>query len=227
MSKKVLIIDDEPDLIRLLSYNLSAQGYEPLAAKDGETGLAQAQRHLPDLIVLDVMMPGMDGWEVCKALRRDTRTAAIPILMLTARADEADKVVGLELGADDYLTKPFGLRELLARIKALLRRIGPSQQPEEVLRAGPLTIDLPRREVRVGDQSVALTTTEFNILRTLARRPGRVYSRNELIDRAIGEDVVVVDRTIDVHIAAIRRKLGEAGEIIETVRGVGYRVKDR
>ena len=226
MPRTVLIIDDEPDLVRLLDYNLTQADYLTLTARDGASGVVVARKHAPDVILLDVMMPGLDGWEVCKQLRADPATARIPVLMLTAKAEEADRVLGLELGADDYLTKPFGVRELLARVKALLRRADRTAQPEEVIRAGKLTIDAGRHAVTAAGKPVELTATEFNLLRALASRRGRVLSRDELISLARGEDVSVVDRTVDVHVVALRRKLGRLGEMIETVRGVGYRLRE-
>lgn len=222
--KTVLIIDDEPDLIRLLDYNLTRADFLVLSARDGESGIALARKHTPDVIILDVMMPGLDGWEVCKRLRADPATAAIPILFLSARAEEADRVLGLELGGDDYVTKPFSVREIIARLKALLRRA--EAEPAEVVKVGKLVIDAGRRTVTLGDRPVRLTATEFNLLKALADRRGRVLSRDDLISLARGEDVAVVDRTVDVHIASLRRKLGRYGEMIETVRGVGYRIKE-
>lgn len=226
MTRTVLVIDDEPDLVRLLDYNLSRADYLVLSAPDGRTGLDMARRHHPDVIVLDVMMSGLDGWEVVKRLRQDPATASLPVLMLTAKAEEPDKVVGLELGADDYLTKPFGMRELHARLKALLRRSETSRVLPDVLKVGPLVIDSARRSTTVGGESVVLTATEFNILHALAARRGRVLTRDDLISLARGDEVAVVERTVDVHVSAIRRKLGSYGDLIETVRGIGYRLKD-
>ncbi|HXG62354.1 MAG TPA: response regulator transcription factor [Planctomycetota bacterium] len=226
MPRTVLVIDDEPEMLRLLDYNLTRAGYAVLTARDGESGLAAARRHAPDLVILDVMMPGLDGLEVCKRLRQEPATAPRPILMLTAKAEESDRVLGLELGADDYLAKPFGMRELLARVKALLRRAEGGSEPAEILRVGRLVIDSGRRQVTAAGKAVALTTTEFNLLRALAERPGRVKSREDLIGAARGEDAEVVDRTVDVHVAALRRKLGKLGDMIETVRGVGYRLRE-
>jgi two-component system phosphate regulon response regulator PhoB len=226
MPKTVLVIDDEPELVKLLDYNLTRAGYLALSARDGESGLAAVRKHAPDLVVLDVMMPGVDGWEVLKRLRSDPATARLPVLMLTAKAEEADRVLGLELGADDYLSKPFGVREVLARVKALLRRAEAPADSGEVLRAGPLVVDSGRRAVTAGGKAVALTATEFNLLRALAERRGRVLSRDDLISRVRGEDAAVTDRAVDVHVAAIRRKLGKHGEMIETVRGAGYRLRE-
>jgi two-component system phosphate regulon response regulator PhoB len=228
MSKgTVLVIDDEADLIELVRYNLDKEGFEVLAAADGESGLAIARRHSPDLIVLDLMMPGMDGLAVCRALRSDERTGRIPLIMLTAKAAETDRIVGLEMGADDYVSKPFSPRELVARVKAILRRAAQPQESNPLIRRGDLVIDLARHEVLYQNAPVALTATEFRILHFLAARPGRVVSRNEIMDAAMGTDAAVFDRTVDVHITAIRRKLGEGGERIETVRGFGYKLRDR
>ena len=226
MARTILVIDDEPELVKLLDYNLTKAGYLVLGAKDGETGLAAARKHAPDAVILDVMMPGLDGWEVCKRLRQDTGTSAIPILMLTAKAEEGDRVLGLELGADDYVSKPFGVRELLARVKALLRRSEVASASPEVLKSGKIVVDSSRRTVTVAGKAVALTATEFNLLKALAEREGRVISREDLLSLARGDDVAVMDRTVDVHVAALRKKLGKQGEMIETVRGVGYRMKE-
>jgi two-component system phosphate regulon response regulator PhoB len=226
MPRTILVIDDEPELVKLLDYNLSKAGYLVISAKDGESGLAAARKHTPDAIILDVMMPGLDGWEVCKRLRQDASTSAMPVLMLTAKGEEGDRVLGLELGADDYLTKPFGVRELVARVKALLRRLEAASASPEVLKSGKLVIDSSRRTVSAGGKPVALTATEFNLLKALAEKEGRVISREDLLSLARGDDVAVMDRTVDVHVAALRKKLGKHGEMIETVRGVGYRMKE-
>jgi DNA-binding response OmpR family regulator len=226
VARTILVIDDEPELVKLLDYNLSKAGYLVLSARDGEAGLAAARKHAPDAIILDVMMPGLDGWEVCKRLRQDPSTSALPLLMLTAKADEGDRVLGLELGADDYVTKPFGVRELLARVKALLRRSEVASTSPEVLKTGKIVIDSSRRTVTVSGKPVALTATEFNLLKSLAEKEGRVISREDLLSLARGDDVAVMDRTVDVHVAALRKKLGKQGEMIETVRGVGYRMKE-
>ncbi len=224
MPKTVLVIDDEPDLITLVDYNLTRENYLVISARDGENGLSMARQHMPDLIILDIMLPGIDGWEFCKRLRNDPKTARIPILMLTAKAEEADKILGLELGADDYLTKPFSVRELAARAKAIIRRFESATEPGEVVKVGSVTIDAGRHEVTLSGKKIDLTTTEFNILKALADRKGRVMSRDSLISEARGEDVVIIDRNIDVHITALRKKLGKCGELLQTVRGVGYRL---
>ena len=227
MSKgTILVIDDEKDLLELVRYNLEKDGYDVISARDGQSGVEIASRHRPDLIVLDIMMPGMDGLEVCRRLRADQRTARVPLIMLTARATEADRIVGLEMGADDYVTKPFSPRELVARVRAALRRTALQQEPAEVIRHGQVSVDVRRHEVTCDGAQVQLTATEFKILQFLAARPGRVLSRDEIIDAALGRDAAVFDRTIDVHVTAIRRKLGRCADHIETVRGFGYKFRD-
>ncbi len=226
MSKgTILVIDDEKDLIELVRYNLEKEGYDVIAATDGQSGLEVIRKHRPELVMLDLMMPGMDGLQVCQHLRADQRTARTPVIMLTAKATEADRIVGLELGADDYVTKPFSPREVVARVKAVLRRAGAQQDSPQVIRSGDLTIDINGHDVAFAGTRIALTATEFRILRFLAGRPGRVFSRDEIIDAALDNDSAVFDRTIDVHITAIRRKLGKGGDMIETVRGFGYKFR--
>ena len=222
----VLVIDDEKDLIELVKYSLEKEGFLVKGAADGESGVSLAQRDVPDLVIVDLMLPGIDGLEVCRRLRTDTRSAAIPIIMLTAKSSESDRVVGLELGADDYVTKPFSPRELAARIKAVLRRTSSQTPTSTVIRHGELTIDMTRREVSCGGKSVAVTASEFRLLHFLADHPGQVFSRSELIDGALGREISVVDRTIDVHITGLRKKLGGCGDWIETVRGFGYRFRE-
>jgi two-component system phosphate regulon response regulator PhoB len=227
MAKKiVLVIDDEKDLIELVRYNLEREGFEVRGALDGETGLAKAMKELPDVVLVDLMLPGIDGLEVCRLLRAESRTAGIPLIMLTAKAAESDRVVGLELGADDYVTKPFSPRELTARVRALLRRTSTRGEPVATIRRGDLAIDSARREVTCGDTAVMLTATEFRLLYFLASHPGRVFSRDELIDGALGQGVEVLDRTVDVHVMALRKKLGKRGDWIETVRGFGYKFRE-
>ena len=222
----ILVIDDEKDLQELVRYNLEKEHYDVIVASDGGTGLDIALRHRPDLVVLDLMMPGIDGLEVCRRLRTDDRGRRIPLIMLTAKATESDRVVGLELGADDYVIKPFSPRELVARIKALLRRSSPGPDPSEIIRRGNLTIDVGCHQVKLGDREVQLTATEFRILQFMASRPGRVLKRDEIIEAALDRDNDVFDRTIDVHITSIRRKLGKSADLVETVRGFGYRFRD-
>jgi DNA-binding response OmpR family regulator len=222
----VLVIDDERDLIELVRYNLEKSGFDVIGATKAEAGLEIAKLNAPDVVVLDVMMPGQDGLEVCRQLRADARTARIPVIMLTAKASEADRVVGLEMGADDYLPKPFSPRELVARVRAILRRSAPPASTTEVFRHGELIVDVPRHVVTWKGKPVLLTATEFRILHFLAARAGRVCSRTDIIDDALGTDVAVIDRTIDVHVTAIRRKLGKGGDFIETVRGFGYKLRE-
>jgi DNA-binding response OmpR family regulator len=226
MGRTILVVDDEAEMLRLLDYNLTKAGYLVIGAKSGEEALTAARKHAPDLVVLDVMMPGMDGFEVCRRLRSDPQTAGILVLMLTARAEEGDRVVGLELGADDYVTKPFGVKELLARVKALLRRSELPAGGEELIKAGPLVVDAARRSVTAAGKGVGLTATEFDLLRALAARRGKVLSREDLISALRGGDATIIDRTVDVHVASLRRKLGKHGPLVETVRGVGYRFKE-
>jgi DNA-binding response OmpR family regulator len=219
----VLVIDDEKDLLELVRYNLEKEHLDVITASDGASGLEIGLQHKPDLVVLDLMMPGMNGMEVCKQLRADARTRAVPIIMLTAKASETDKIVGLEMGADDYITKPFSVRELVARVRAVLRRVGSGVEEVQVIRRGLLTIDTDRHEVLWDQQKVTLTATEFRILEYLANRPERVLSRDAIIDGALGKETSIFDRTIDVHVTALRKKLGAGGPHIETVRGFGYK----
>jgi DNA-binding response OmpR family regulator len=232
--RRVLVVEDEKDLVELISYNLSRNGFEVLSAYDGNTALEIAQREVPDLVLLDLMLPGIDGTEVARRLKADSRTAAVPIVMLTAKGEETDVVVGLTIGADDYVTKPFSMKILLARINTVLRRneqasaAGAAGAAGEggVLKAGPLVIDASRHEVTVDGEPVRLTLTEFKLLASLVGARGRVLTRDQLMDKAMGTDVFVTDRAIDVHITAIRKKLGEANWLVHTVRGVGYRLQE-
>ncbi len=222
---KILIVEDDRDIVDLLTFNLEEENYETLAALDGREGLAMAYRQQPDLIILDIMLPGIDGFEVCRSLRADKATAHIPIIMLSARSQETDKVVGLELGADDYVTKPFSPRELIARIRANLRR-NHSVEAGGHLILGDLVIDSIKHKVTVQGERVKLTTTEFKLLEWLAQRPGQVLSRDQILDAVAGYDAVVSDRTVDAHVKSLRRKLGPCKDYVETVRGVGYRFKE-
>jgi two-component system alkaline phosphatase synthesis response regulator PhoP len=223
---RILIIDDEEDLIELVRYNLEQEGFQVEGVTDGESGLRRAVQKMPDLILVDLMLPGMDGLEVCRALRADNRTASVPIIMLTAKSTESDRIVGLELGADDYVVKPFSPRELAARIKAVLRRTQTPQSESKVIQRGDLSIDLTRREVNIKGTPIDLTATEFRLLQFFAHHPGRVFSRSELIDGVLGRDVSVIDRNIDVHITGLRKKIGDYSAWIETVRGFGYRFRE-
>lgn len=221
--KTVLVIDDEKDLIKLVDHHLSKEGYLVIGAKNGIEGLDIALKHKPDLILLDIMMPKLDGLEVCKRLKAAAETARIPVVMLTAKAQETDKVIGLELGADDYITKPFSPREMVARVKAVLRRSEPAKL-KETLKIDDISIDYKGRAVEVKNKRVDLTNTEFNLLWYLVNHRGQVISRDDLITAGRGDEAMVIDRTIDVHIASLRKKLGKSGSAIETVRGVGYKL---
>jgi len=227
MSKgTVLVIDDEADLIELVRYNLEKDGFSVLGAGDGESGFSLAVKEKPDVIVIDLMLPGMDGLDVCRMLRAEEGTSRIPIIILTAKASESDRVVGLELGADDYMTKPFSPRELTARIKALLRRSAGFRQQPKIIRHGNLTIDPASHEVCCGSKTIDLTATEYRLLQFLASHPGFVYSRSSIIDGALGRDITVLERTIDVHVMSLRKKLGKCGGWIETIRGFGYKFRE-
>ena len=221
--EKILIIDDEKDIIKLISYNLEKEGYRIISALDGERGLEIIFKEKPDLIILDLMLPGLDGLELCKILKRNEETSSIPIIMLTAKGEEADIVIGLELGADDYITKPFSPRVLLARVKAVLRRVRDLKKEEKVIKINDLIIDLDKHIVTLKGKKLNLTLTEFNILKFLAQNRGRVFTRNQLLDKVWEGGGFVIDRAVDVHIRRIRQKLGEASFFIETIRGVGYR----
>jgi len=223
-SKNVLVVEDEADLLDLISFNLEREGFACRCAVDGEAGLAAVAHTVPDLIILDRMLPKRSGDEVIAALRHDVRTASVPVIMLTAKADEADELVGFAMGADDYVTKPFSMKALVARVNAMLRRAG-ARAPgtsKAVYSTGPVKLDVDRHEVTVDGEPVSLTTTEFRLLKALIRADGRLKSRAQLIDEALGQDVAVVDRTIDVHVAALRKKLGNGSRWIRTIRGAGY-----
>ena len=226
--EKILVIEDEPDILEVLNYNLSREGYKVCTSRNGEEGLRLAAKESPDLVILDLMLPGLDGIEVCRRLRQDPVTRSTPVIMATAKSEESDLVLGLGVGADDYIVKPFSPRELIARVQAVLRR-GPMRDERaagERIEAGGVVIDATRHEVVIDDAPADLTATEFRLLHFLASHPGRVFDRAHLVSRAIGDHAIVLDRNIDVHIRSIRRKLGEYRDLIETVRGVGYRFKD-
>ncbi len=226
-NNKILIIEDDRSLVGVLEYNLSNAGYEVSCAMDGQDGLNQVRSQLPQLIILDLMIPVIDGIEVCRRLRSIPETANIPILMLTAKGEESDQLIGFSVGADDYVVKPFSVKILLERIKSLLRRrnqIG-SNSSDLVTRSG-ITIDRIKHRVSMEGQTVDLTPSEFRLLDTLIRQPGRAFDRSELIDSALGVDTLVLERTIDVHIRSLRKKLGEENKLIQTVRGIGYRFRD-
>jgi two-component system phosphate regulon response regulator PhoB len=222
---RILIIEDERGLTKALEYNLSREGYDVVVAHDGAEGLRKAQTLLPQVVILDLMLPGLSGLDVCRELRAGERTRDLPVLMLTARAEETDQVVGFTVGADDYVTKPFNTKVLLQRVKALHRRGEGRAEPGDVVEAQGVRIDRVRHQATVNGKRVDLTPTEFRLLETLVRQPGRAFTRHQLMDAAIGEGSIVLERTIDVHIKTLRRKLG-AHDLIETVRGVGYRFKE-
>lgn len=222
-----MIVDDEPDIVEFVQYNLRKEMYDTLSAADGPKAVQLARQHKPDLVLLDIMLPGLDGIEVCRSLKGNRETAHIPIIMLTAKGEEADVVAGLEVGADDYVAKPFSMRLLLARMKAVMRRTqGDEDQSSEVTRIYDLVIDDERHVASLREQPLQLTLTEYKLLRFLAQHPGRVFTRTQILNNIQDEQVIVIDRAIDVHVAALRKKLGDAGKYIETVRGVGYRFKE-
>lgn len=224
---KVLIVEDERTISDVLVYNLTEFGFEVQAATNGLEGIDRAKRFLPDVILLDVMLPGMDGLEVCRQLRAAAETKASKIIMLTAKSEEADQLVGFNVGADDYVTKPFSVRVLIERIKSITRRTSADDEPlESILVYGSISIDRTKHRVVVDNEHVLLTASEFRLLETLLRNPGRVYDRTELIESALGADTLVLERTIDVHIRSLRKKLGRYADRIETVRGVGYRFRE-
>ena len=224
----ILVIEDEDDLREVVTYNLEREGFEVLATGSGIQGLHKARVRAPSLVLLDLMLPDIDGLEICRRLRADDLTARMPVIMVTAKGEESDVVLGLGLGADDYVAKPFSPRELVARVKAVLRR-GPfrdEEGPSERILVGPLVVDKARHEAQVDGVPLQLTATEFRLLHFLAAHPGRVFTREQLLRRVLGEHVVLVDRNVDVHVRSIRQKLGEHRTLIETVRGVGYRFQD-
>ena len=223
MKQKILVIDDEPDAVELVEFNLKSAGYDVVTATDGEEALKKTRAVLPNLIVLDLMLPEVDGTEVCKILRRDPKTSAIPIIMLTAKAAEIDRVLGLELGADDYVTKPFSPRELVLRVKRLLRTAQAQEEKTDIIQYKDLVIDIPRHQVFVKGKAVELTATEFKLLTVLAQRKGRVQSRDQLLRDVWEYESLIDTRTVDTHMRRLREKLGSAAKHLDTVRGVGYR----
>ncbi|HQJ15591.1 MAG TPA: response regulator transcription factor [Candidatus Omnitrophota bacterium] len=228
MKEKILIVDDEKDIVRMIEYNLRKEGFRTITCYDGEDAIEAARKEHPDLIVLDLMLPVIDGLEVCRLLKKEHSTANIPIIMLTAKRQESDKVVGLELGADDYMTKPFSPRELLARIKAVLRRTQERKQLPDILTIGDLCVDLAKISVSVNKKPVALTAKEFELLKTLIRAKGRMLSRDYLLDTIWGYDraTEIQTRTVDVHIRTLRRKLKTSARHIVTVKNYGYRFEE-
>jgi two-component system phosphate regulon response regulator PhoB len=226
MSKaRILIVDDEEDILELLRYNISKEGYDVISAENGEGCLKLAHSHTPDLIILDLMMPDIDGLDVCKRLKKEDETKSIPVIMLTAKDTESDIIVGLELGADDYIAKPFSPKVLVARMKSVLRRSrgDESESGDEVIKRSGLSVDTSGREVKFDGAKIDLTYSEFEIILLLIKNPGRVFSRKQIMTAARGDDYLVTERAMDVQIVNLRKKLGEAGELIKTVRGVGYK----
>ncbi|MEM9070270.1 MAG: response regulator transcription factor [Myxococcota bacterium] len=226
MGSRILVVEDESDLAELVAFNLKQAGHAVTTAGTGATALAEIRRQRPDLLVLDVMLPDISGLEVCRRLRRDETTSRMPVLMLTAKGEEVDRVVGFEVGADDYVTKPFSPRELLLRIEAILRRVGGvDTEGPQAITVGNLVIDVPGHRVTVDDKEVSLTALEFRLLLDLAKRRGRVQSRSDLLERVWGYAPGIETRTVDTHVKRLREKLGSASRHIETVRGVGYRMR--
>jgi two-component system phosphate regulon response regulator PhoB len=223
-SKKILVAEDEQDVLNLVAANLSSAGYGVLKAEDGESALQQARQALPALIVLDLMLPGMSGLEVCKALKSDAATKGIPVIMLTAKAEEVDRIVGLELGADDYVTKPFSPRELILRIASILRRSAALPDANDILQFGEIRVDRARHEVLIKGKPIDFTATEFKLLTVLMERRGRVQSRDTLLNDVWGYESLIDTRTVDTHIRRLREKLGKTADCIETIRGFGYRM---
>jgi two-component system alkaline phosphatase synthesis response regulator PhoP len=228
MSKgTICIVEDEEDIREILEIQLKREGYTAITADTGEKGLRLIREHVPQLVLLDVMLPGMDGFDVCRALRSEKSTREIPVIMLTARGEEADVVTGLEIGADDYITKPFSPRVVISRIKSVLRRGQRSNEdPNGILEYGRIVVDQPRHLVKVNGETVDLTATEYKLLVFLAKRPGWVFTRQQIVDNVRGEDYAVTERSVDVQVVGLRKKLGDQADLIETVRGVGYRAKE-
>jgi len=225
MKSKILVVDDEPDALEVIGFKLREAGFAPVFATDGAKALAAVRAERPDLVILDLMLPEIDGLEVCKILRRDPATVSLPVLMLTAKAAEMDRVLGLELGADDYLTKPYSPRELVLRVRKLLKRAQAADEAGERLRIGRMEIDIPRHSAMVDEKPVTLTATEFNLLALLAKRRGRVQTRERLLQDVWGYETAIDTRTVDTHMRRLREKVGPAADYLETIRGVGYRFK--
>ena len=228
--KKIMVVDDEPDIRELVKFNLEKEGFDVISVADGETALEEVRTRHPDLIILDVMLPGINGIEVCYRLKSEAAFKTIPIVMLSAKSDESDQLVGLKIGADDYLVKPFSPKVLVAKISAIIRRsetVASSTQHEEpVIRYKGLFMNPNDFSVSYEEQPLKLTAVEYKILYFLARKPGRVYTRERILEKVRGDDVIITGRTVDVHILSLRRKLGDAADLIETVRGIGYRVRE-
>jgi phosphate regulon transcriptional regulator PhoB len=225
MKQLIAIVEDEEDIAHLVAVNLEKSGFETRTFSTGASMLKFIEKRLPDLVILDLMLPDMDGLEICKYLRQDAEFASVPVIMLTARTEETDRVLGLELGADDYVTKPFSVRELVARVKAVLRRRAKPDTAQKALTVGTVSIDPARHEVTVAGKPVELTATEFRILALLVSAPGRVFTRDQILDHLWGHEKAVIDRTVDVHIRNLRDKLGKAAGHVRNIRGVGYKVE--
>lgn len=223
---RILLIEDDPSIAEIVAYNLRHADYEVSVANDGREGLEVARQQIPDLIILDLMLPSMDGIEICRQLRADVQTRDVLVVILTAKAEENDQVIGFAVNADDYVTKPFSVRVLLERVRALLRRRDQRTGEADTISQQGIVIDRLRHTVSVDQQQLELTPTEFSLLEALMRHPGRAFRRADLIDEAMGDDTIVLERTIDVHIRALRQKLGERADLIQTVRGIGYRFRD-
>lgn len=223
---RILVVEDEKDIAELIQYNLEREGYTVKIFSTAEEALNILKTDLPDLILLDLMLPGLDGLETCRLIKQDNRTSSIPIIMLTAKSEESDVVVGLQMGADDYIAKPFSPRILIARVKTILRRFAPKDIPQETRSLGPFLMHILKHKVTFRNKPIELTTIEFNILEFLSRHPGRVFSRDQILDQAWSEGKFIVDRAVDVHIRSLRKKFKEGAGLIETVRGVGYRFKE-
>jgi len=229
-NEKILIVDDEPNILELLKFNLENNGFKVIKALNGEQALELIKLEKPDLILLDVMLPGIDGYELCKILRRKTDTSEIPIILITAKNEEIDRILGLEIGADDYITKPFSVRELVARVKAVLRRVEKKDKGENTIRISDICIKVDKFEVTVDGRKIDLTPKEFELLKLFAQNPGRVFSRDYLLERIWGYDYLGDTRTVDVHIRHLRQKLGDEQDepkYIETIRGIGYKFKEK
>lgn len=228
MPSKVLIVEDDPDIVDILSYNLKQADLKVTSVPDGSSALAEVKRRLPDLILLDLMLPKVDGLEVCRLLKSEPETKNVPIIMITAKGEEVDRIVGLELGADDYIIKPFSPREVVLRVRSVLKRSVADFQKEITakIEANGVIIDIDRRQVNYKGKSIDLTATEFDLLSILAKTPGRVFTRNLLMDLVWGQDYYGVDRTVDTHMSRLRRKLGSGGKNLQTVHGIGYRFKE-
>ena len=226
MNEVIAVIDDEKDILELVSLHLEKNNFRVKEFLSAENFLRGLQTFTPDLIILDLMLPDGDGLEICKDLKKNEKFSSIPIIMLTAKGEETDKILGLELGADDYVTKPFSLKELIARVKAVLRRKHPQEESKKIEIGNIISIDLQKFEVTVYNRKIDLTTTEFKILKMLSEKKGWVFTRNQMLDYLWGEEKIVLDRTIDVHIKHLREKLGKAGELIKNVRGIGYKLEE-